>query len=471
MELDYEEFENILSHTKNNEIEILRSKKCGCIFCGQILDARKINNWSNDSNVSSAICPKCGMNLVLGDASGYKIDKESVLQWHIFFVCNPDSIFEKNHEIVEKYIDLFEGKKIVLNNFAEDLYKHYLYLGVVKNNDPVSSFKIAQIYEFGTRYTKPNYNIALNYYSHPGLLYDARAIGRYGVCSYKYNKNDQFTYYSNVSKSAALDSFFGKCYLADIYTEGKVDRKDPDFAFSILSNTFFDAYRAYFFKNDTLILPDIICLGYRLGYLYEKGCGCQQNVDIALTYYLLIEKIYEQALELGETDLECEHYYKLSQSHMKKIVKEKGYTADNAILDENTFIHSMYPLSYIAQGKLQSTELEIPYMAYVGPEEFDEETKTFTFSVRYKPKKPLIVDPRRLYCEINDNVLSWKFNGVKEVYYYFENFDEAAFSKIEVGDCKMIFYIRSNQRNEPVLEIDFDRPEDETENEKGLIEA
>lgn len=471
MALTWKEFENILSHTRNNEIEMLHSKKAGCLFCGYIIDARKVNKWTSDLSSPSAICPRCGMNMILGDASGHDISRTKIDEIQEFILSNPDEIFDKHHEIVDEYIDCFERKNIFYNELTESLYKHFLFLELTKNNNASAAYKIAELFEFGTRYTKPDYDIALNYYSHPGLAYDTHAIGRYGICSYKSDKNNAFTYYSSVTKSSALGSLYGLSYLADIYIEGKLDRKDPDFAFSIVENAYFETYNETFFRNNKTFLSPLICLAYRMGYFYEKGLGCVQDADSALVFYLLIEKLYDKATKLGKINPECDYYYKLSQTHLKKIAKKKGYVREDALLDEKTFVNSMFPLSYVGGGKLQTRHLEIPYIAFVSPEEYDDETKVFTFSVRYAPKKPLIIDAKRLYCEENDYALTWSFNNVKDVIYHFEDQDETIFSKLEVNQNSIIFYSHENGNDIPVLEVQFEKQGTFTGENENLIEA
>lgn len=116
MTLTWKEFENILSHTRNNEIEMLHSKKAGCLFCGHIIDARKVNKWTSDLSSPSAICPRCGMNMILGDASGHDISRTKIDEIQEFILSNPDEIFDKHHEIVDEYIDCFERKTFFTMN-------------------------------------------------------------------------------------------------------------------------------------------------------------------------------------------------------------------------------------------------------------------------------------------------------------------------------------------------------------------
>jgi hypothetical protein len=60
--------------------EILSSKLCGCFYCLEIFSPSEISNWVDvpeDNNIGqTALCPKCMIDSVIGDESGYPITKE-----------------------------------------------------------------------------------------------------------------------------------------------------------------------------------------------------------------------------------------------------------------------------------------------------------------------------------------------------------------------------------------------------------
>jgi len=67
------------SHSSNHREEIESSNKCGCFYCREIYTPDKINEWvdEDDSNKgTTALCPYCGIDSVIGDASGYPITRE-----------------------------------------------------------------------------------------------------------------------------------------------------------------------------------------------------------------------------------------------------------------------------------------------------------------------------------------------------------------------------------------------------------
>lgn len=47
------------------------STKCGCFYCLSIFDYEKIIEWIDYDD--TAMCPSCGIDSVIGSASGYSI--------------------------------------------------------------------------------------------------------------------------------------------------------------------------------------------------------------------------------------------------------------------------------------------------------------------------------------------------------------------------------------------------------------
>lgn len=46
------------------------AKKCGCFYCCRIFDAKQIKDYCSDT---TALCPYCGIDSVLGDNEGFPI--------------------------------------------------------------------------------------------------------------------------------------------------------------------------------------------------------------------------------------------------------------------------------------------------------------------------------------------------------------------------------------------------------------
>ena len=64
-------------HSINHKAEIEKSKLCGCFFCLHTFQPKEIIEWIvSGNNDEFAMCPKCGIDSVIGDASGYPITDE-----------------------------------------------------------------------------------------------------------------------------------------------------------------------------------------------------------------------------------------------------------------------------------------------------------------------------------------------------------------------------------------------------------
>jgi uncharacterized paraquat-inducible protein A len=66
-----EDVEAARKHSARHRGEIAASTVCGCFYCQSIFQANEIRDWVNDGQ--SALCPRCGINSVIGDASGFPL--------------------------------------------------------------------------------------------------------------------------------------------------------------------------------------------------------------------------------------------------------------------------------------------------------------------------------------------------------------------------------------------------------------
>jgi len=64
-----------------NEKQIKNSQTCGCFFCLNKYPSKQVVDWVNEEQKArTGICPECGIDSVLGDASGYPVSEEAFLQ-------------------------------------------------------------------------------------------------------------------------------------------------------------------------------------------------------------------------------------------------------------------------------------------------------------------------------------------------------------------------------------------------------
>ena len=67
-------------HSLRNRAEIEKSEKCGCFSCVEIFDASEVQSWAD--NNETAVCPYCGIDAVIGDASGVQLSEELLNQMY-----------------------------------------------------------------------------------------------------------------------------------------------------------------------------------------------------------------------------------------------------------------------------------------------------------------------------------------------------------------------------------------------------
>lgn len=72
------DLEQAHKHCIFNEDEVLESLSCGCFYCGHIFTPAQIKYFSDEKNnmKRTALCPRCEVDSVIGDKSGFKITAE-----------------------------------------------------------------------------------------------------------------------------------------------------------------------------------------------------------------------------------------------------------------------------------------------------------------------------------------------------------------------------------------------------------
>ena len=70
-------------HTIKHRDEIISSEICGCYKCLKTLPPQEIDEWWDDEQ--TATCPYCGIDSVVGSASGYPISAELLKEMRIYW--------------------------------------------------------------------------------------------------------------------------------------------------------------------------------------------------------------------------------------------------------------------------------------------------------------------------------------------------------------------------------------------------
>jgi hypothetical protein len=59
--------------------QVQKSDTCGCFYCLEQYSPREITEWIDEDEAGdgqTALCPRCGIDSVIGSASGYPITRE-----------------------------------------------------------------------------------------------------------------------------------------------------------------------------------------------------------------------------------------------------------------------------------------------------------------------------------------------------------------------------------------------------------
>lgn len=60
-------------HCSHNRAAVTGSALCGCFYCLEIFPAAQVQEYVSSED---AVCPKCGIDSVIADASGYPLSLE-----------------------------------------------------------------------------------------------------------------------------------------------------------------------------------------------------------------------------------------------------------------------------------------------------------------------------------------------------------------------------------------------------------
>ena len=72
-------------HSSRHRAEIEASTRCACFFCFRTYPSTDIKAWI-DAN-QTALCPRCGVDSVIGSASKHRLDEMFLRRMHAqFFV-------------------------------------------------------------------------------------------------------------------------------------------------------------------------------------------------------------------------------------------------------------------------------------------------------------------------------------------------------------------------------------------------
>lgn len=82
-------------HSANHRAEVLASPSCGCFYCHAVFHPSEIQDWIDvgaDGIGGTALCPRCGIDAVIGSSAGMVLDERFLSQMH-------EHWFERAHPI------------------------------------------------------------------------------------------------------------------------------------------------------------------------------------------------------------------------------------------------------------------------------------------------------------------------------------------------------------------------------------
>jgi hypothetical protein len=81
---DSARYTSALRHASNHRAEIDQSAQCGCFSCFRRFQSAEIRTWIDKNQ--TALCPRCGLDSVIGAASGINLEDRFLRSLHLFSV-------------------------------------------------------------------------------------------------------------------------------------------------------------------------------------------------------------------------------------------------------------------------------------------------------------------------------------------------------------------------------------------------
>ncbi len=76
------------THSMHNRDELLSGERCGCFYCVAIFSPEEVKEWVDEEKGigQTALCPKCGIDAVIGSKAGYPVTAEflGIMKTHWF---------------------------------------------------------------------------------------------------------------------------------------------------------------------------------------------------------------------------------------------------------------------------------------------------------------------------------------------------------------------------------------------------
>ncbi|MCQ2772341.1 MAG: sel1 repeat family protein [Bacilli bacterium] len=400
-------FEEIFKHATNNELDILNSDTCSCIFCRHTYSARGVKEWISTGNGTNAICPNCGIDAVVGDASGYTFDKASLKEINLYFY-NEENM-QKDPKALITYVSRYKSGKIRCNERNEGLFIKYCDT-LASYGDIAACYELGILYDEGGSFTERNPEKALYYYSSDLLCYDGEALTKLGNLYKSGRLGNVFPQkaYECFAKASSLCSLKGNIAFFDCYVDGLFVSADPSFAFIGYSKLWGEAYRRFIRTTGR----DITCfhhLCYRVGKMFMDGVGVPQDDVSAIKMLLMASYAFSIRNSDGPfVDIEDSEAYDDTMQRIEVLSRKHNLKKSEPIFDDDTFYDSFC--------EAKSADFKILRRCAFVPMSFDEENGLFSFRLTSAVPR-LIVDHKNLFCSFVEGNTKWTFGDVSSAVY------------------------------------------------------
>ena len=99
----FSHFDAIEAHkySNNNKPELETKQKCGCFYCQEMFDSSEITEWLINDNPAdkhgTAVCPRCGIDSVIGECTGYPITEDFLdVMYNLWFEDNDEDEVDRD---------------------------------------------------------------------------------------------------------------------------------------------------------------------------------------------------------------------------------------------------------------------------------------------------------------------------------------------------------------------------------------
>lgn len=396
-----------VEHSIDNEIEIIRSKRCGCFFCRHIYDARSITDWYEEEGHISAVCPECGMDAVVGDASGLPIDKATLKSVNEIVFGNESEVGD---DAAIKYCARYATGKITHKEKNEELYRQYLHQ-LFRAGNEYAALELGRLAETGGDFGTIDRELAISYYTDKILKTNGEAFARLAGL-YLTSEDEKHKAFDAAAKALAFDDPMGKVVMADAIASGSGTQQSVDQSFAIVNDGFEDYFDALT-KEDIRELHAFIHFAYRLGKAYRYALGTEMDREGALRYFLYARLGF---LACDDLDYEKPYMQKDVDQEINALAEELGLNPEPIVFDANMFYDSFS----VIQDEEAPKEFHLI--------KYDENTRTLEFEIRFLAPTPLI-DVGNVACKMQQGETRFTFTHVA----YFKG-ENGVFNRVGSSD-------------------------------------